>query len=235
VPHKFVDEVLDELTPLLKPGDTIIEGGNSPFRKSMQRAKKLEKKGINFLDVGVSGGPGGARNGACMMVGGKKSHYNKLKPLLKDLCVNNGYGYMGKAGAGHFVKMVHNGIEYGMMQSIAEGFDLMSRSNDFNLDLKEIARVYNRGSVIESRLIGWLVSGFKKFGASLKGVSGGASATGEGEWTSQFAHQLGVTDKVIHESVRARTRSKKKPSFQGKIIMAMRNQFGGHDPNPKRK
>lgn len=228
VPYKFVDSVLDELTPLLKRGDLVIDGGNSPYQDSIRRAKKLKTRGIGFLDVGVSGGPKGALNGACLMIGGEKKDYDRLSKFWKDLAVKDGYGYMGGSGAGHFVKMVHNGIEYGMMQAMAEGFDIMKHSRGFDIDLESVAKVYNHSSVIESRLMGWLHSAFKKHGTDLKPVTGRAIGTGEGKWTVNAAHCLGRIDKVIHESIKARYRSAKKPSFQGKIIMAIRNQFGGH-------
>jgi len=234
VPHKAVDSVLKELVPTLSRGDVVIDGGNSPYKESIRRAKQLKKNGIHFLDVGVSGGPNGARNGACMMIGGERKIFSKLKPLFNDLNVRHGYEYMGTYGAGHFVKMVHNGIEYGMMQAIAEGFDIMKSAKAFKLNLKDVAHVYRHGSVIESRLMDWMESGFKKFGPNLKGVSRKAGQLGEGKWTAKTAHELNVSDTIIHKSVLARVRSQKKPSYQAAIIMTLRNQFGGHDPNPKK-
>ena len=155
VPHGVVGTVLEELAPHLHEGDTIIEGGNSPFRETVQRAHDHEVRGVRFLDAGVSGGPGGAKAGACIMVGGRREVYDEYEQLFNDLSVDNGYAYMGKSGAGHFVKMVHNGIEYGMMQAIAEGFDVL-RQSEFDLDLTGVTKLYNNGSVIESRLVGWL-------------------------------------------------------------------------------
>lgn len=228
VSWQAVDQVVDELLPLLNKGDTIIDGGNSPYVESVRRAKRLTKKKINFLDVGVSGGPGGARSGACVMVGGKKEIYDKYENLFKDISVNDGYGYMGEAGAGHFVKMVHNGIEYGMMQSIGEGFEIMKKS-DFNLDLKKITDLYNHGSVIESRLIGWLNSAYGKHTAELNGISGEVSASGEGEWTVKAAKKLKVKADVIKKSLDFRTKSKGNPSYTGQVVSALRNEFGGHD------
>ena len=168
VPHKAVEPVLKELITLLRRGDTVIDGGNSPYKESMRRARDLGKKGIDFLDVGVSGGPGGARNGACIMAGGKRSVFKKYEKLFKDLSADQGYGFMGKSGAGHFVKMVHNGIEYGMMQAIAEGFAVM-KAADFKLSLKQVAEVYNHRSVIESRLVGWLKDAFDEWGINNPG------------------------------------------------------------------
>lgn len=227
VPHAAVDGMLKQLVPLLARGDTVIDGGNSLYTDSIRRGKMLAKKGIVFLDVGVSGGPSGARNGACTMVGGPKTAFKKFERLFKDLSVANGYGYMGESGAGHFVKMVHNGIEYGMMQSLAEGFALMKKS-PFRLNLTEIARVYNNGSVITSRLTGWLLDGLKKHGEDLADVSGSVGATGEGEWTVAAAKKLKVSVRIIEESFLFRQRSQKYPSYIGKILSLLRNQFGGH-------
>jgi 6-phosphogluconate dehydrogenase len=228
VPHQVVDEVLAALAPHLVPGDTIIEGGNSPFEKTIERARAHEERGIRFLDAGVSGGPGGAREGACIMVGGNIATYSEYKPLFRALSVENGFAYMGKSGAGHFVKMVHNGIEYGMMQAIAEGFDLM-RQSDFNLKLTDVAKLYNHGSVIESRLVGWLRSGFELYGEDLAAITGSAKASGEGLWTVETAKKMGVPVAVIEDSVKAREHSQQHPNYQGQILSVMRNQFGGHD------
>ena len=228
VSHKGVDEVLDKLLPLLSKGDTIIDGGNCFFEETVHRAKKVTKSGFRFLDVGVSGGPSGARSGACLMIGGEKKDFIRLKNLFADLSVPDGFGYMGGHGAGHFVKMVHNGIEYGMMQSIAEGFSVMQNS-PFQFDLKKVARVYNRGSVISSRLMEWLERGFEQHGVALKDVSGFVAHSGEGEWTIQTAKKFKIPVKVIEESFRFRVRSAKRPSFMGKILTMLRNQFGGHN------
>ena len=227
---KPVDEILfggAGIVSGLSPGDIVIDGGNSYYEDSIAKEKKLKKMGIYFLDAGVSGGPSGAREGASIMVGGEKEMYEKIEYLFQDLAVPNGYGYMGKSGAGHFVKMVHNGIEYGMMQSIAEGFALMKKS-DFNLNLWKVADVYNHGSVITSRLIGWLKDAYEKFGKDLEGVSGSVSHTGEGEWTVHTAEKLGVSTPVIKEAFTFRIASQKNPSYAGKILSALRNVFGGH-------
>lgn len=228
VPWKAVDGVLDELLPLLSKGDTIIDGGNSPYKESVKRHEKLAAAGIDFLDVGVSGGPAGARNGACCMVGGVSETYKKYEELFKDLSVENGYGYMGRGGAGHFTKMVHNGIEYGMMQAIGEGFEVMKKSN-FDLDLKEVTKVYTNGSVIESRLISWLKSAYEKHGAELDGISGEVSHSGEGQWTVDAAKELNVPVKVIEDSLEFRKQSQGNPSYTGQVVSALRNEFGGHD------
>ncbi|TSC82395.1 MAG: Uncharacterized protein G01um101420_406 [Parcubacteria group bacterium Gr01-1014_20] len=227
VPHKVVASVIKELQPFLRKGDTVIDGGNSPYWKSEERARAFKKRGINFLDVGVSGGPSGAKNGASLMVGGKRNVFKKCEFLFKDLAAKNGYAYLGSSGAGHFTKMIHNGIEYGMMQSLGEGFAVMRKSK-FNLDLKEVARVYNRGSVIESHLVGWLEKAFKEHGVGLKSLSGSVSQSGEGLWTVQTAKKLKISVPIIEESLKFRLRSKNKPSYTGQVLSALRNQFGGH-------
>lgn len=230
VPHAVVENVLTEIKPLLQKGDTVIEAGNSPFKDSQRRAKEFEERGIRFLDVGVSGGPGGARNGACIMVGGSHEVYEQYEPLFKDLTVENGYAYVGGHGAGHFVKMVHNGIEYGMMQSIAEGFDIMKHANFGGpLPLTDIAKLYNHGSVIESHLIEWLEEGYETHGEALEGITGSASASGEGKWTVETAEEMNITTPAIKSALQVRDESQKTPSYQGKVISMLRNQFGGHD------
>lgn len=230
VPHKEVDGVLAELVPLLQPGDIIVDGGNSPYGESVRRAKELSEKKIKFLDIGVSGGPGGTLHGACMMVGGEKELYDELNSsgFFADTCVESGYEYMGGAGAGHFVKMVHNGIEYGMMQSIAEGFDLMRHTKEFSLDMEKIAEVYSHGSVITSRLVSWMHDGYKKYGQDLNEISGRASATGEGLWTVEAGEGENIKMPAIQASLDVRAETQKNPSYQGKIISTMRGEFGHH-------
>ncbi len=232
VPHHAVDELLQEIRVLLKKGDTVIDGGNSFFKDSMRRGEALEKEGIHFIDVGVSGGPGGARNGACLMIGGDHAIVTKHKDLFKAIAAPHAFGHMGSVGAGHFVKMVHNGIEYGMMQALAEGFAILKKSS-FNLDVEEVARVYHNQSVIDSRLVGWLLSGFKEYGAELKEVSGSIAHTGEGEWTIATGKELGVETPVIQASFDFRIRSKEDPNYTGKVVSVLRNQFGGHSVTEK--
>lgn len=228
VPYTVVDTIMTDLLPLLNEGDYIIDGGNSPYKESIRRAQQANKIGVHYLDIGVSGGPDGARNGACLMVGGEKSSFDSCETLFQDISAQDAYGYMGNSGAGHFVKMVHNGIEYGMMQAIAEGFSIM-KSSSFKLDLGEIARVYNHASVIESRLIGWMHKAYSEYGDDLEGITNMAIGTGEGKWTIEAAHDLGIPDHVIHDAYLAREMSQQNPNYQAQIIMALRNQFGGHD------
>ncbi len=216
----------DGLVKYLKKEDIIIDGGNSFYLDSIKRYKKLSKKGIGFIDVGVSGGPGGALKGACLMVGGKEKLFEKVKPLFQDLAAKKSFQFFPGIGAGHFIKMVHNGIEYGMMQAIAEGFNLM-RESPYQLNLRKVAEIYNQGSVIESRLISWLKKAYKERGEDLKTISGKVSHTGEGEWTIKVAKKLGVSVKIIEESFKFRLDSEK-TSYTGKILSALREQFGGH-------
>lgn len=232
VPHQAVDEVLAELVLLLKEGDTVIDGGNSFYKDSMRHALELKEKDIHFLDAGTSGGPGGAKAGACTMVGGEKDIFDRYEDLFRDISVKDGYAYMGAAGAGHFVKMVHNGIEYGMMQAIGEGFEVMKRS-PFALDLTKVAELYNHQSVIESRLIGWAKSAFEEYGEDLESISGSVSHSGEGLWTVQTAKELGVPVPIIEGSLQFREDSHLNPSYTGQVVSALRNQFGGHEVKKK--
>jgi len=232
VPWQAVDEMIAQVAPFLSKGDILIDGGNSPYTETVKRAKKLTRKGIRFMDIGTSGGPGGARNGACLMIGGERSLYDELTPLFVDLSVAQGFAYMGASGAGHFAKMVHNGIEYGMMQAIGEGFEVLKKS-EFNLDLAEVARIYNHGSVIESRLVGWLGQAFAKNTTDLNGISGEVSHSGEGEWTVKAARKLGVKTPIIKGSLDFRKKSTGNPTYTGKVVSALRNQFGGHDVGEK--
>ncbi len=232
---KPLDAVLfdgEGLVKHLDKGDIIIDGGNSFYKDTRERAEKLKQYDLKFIDVGVSGGPAGARWGACLMVGGDQSTFEHLTRLFTDLAVSEGVRFFEGTGAGHFVKMVHNGIEYGMMQSIAEGFSVLSES-DYGVDLLGAADVYNHGSVIESNLMGWLRNAFIADGPDLKGVSGVVGHTGEAEWTAKAAAELHVKTKVIEESLQARIDSAEHPNFAGQILTALRDQFGGHGKGKK--
>lgn len=227
---KPVDDILFGTTgigSLLEKGDTVVDGGNSFYRDSIRRAAKLKRRGIHFLDVGVSGGPEGARRGACLMVGGDKAVFHRHEEVFQALAGAAGIGYAGKSGAGHFVKMAHNGIEYGMMQSIAEGFAVLKKS-PFKLDLKKIVEVYNNGSVIESRLIAWLAKVYGQHGEDLEKISGVVGHSGEGEWMVKTAKKLKVPTPIIKGAFDFRVKSNRNPSYIGKILSALRNQFGGH-------
>jgi 6-phosphogluconate dehydrogenase len=224
---KPTDEVLEEIVKHLEPNDIIIEGANSFYVDTQRRAKMVQGKGIEFIDAGVSGGPGGALNGACLMVGGESKVFAYLEPLFTDMAKPGAVMHFDGIGAGHFVKMVHNGIEYGMMQSIAEGFNLL-KNGPYKLKMTDITTIYQNGSVVESRLVGWLHDAFVKFGDNLEELSGAVGFTGEGAWTAQVAEKLGFPAPIISGSVKFREESQEKPSFIGKILTGMRNQFGGH-------
>jgi len=227
---KIIDEVLfskNGLIRYLKKDDVIIDGGNSFYKDSVGRHKKLKLREINFLDVGVSGGPVGVLEGSALMIGGDKKVFEEMEPLFYDLSQKQGCQFFGSPGAGHFVKMVHNGIEYGMMQAIAEGFTILKKSN-FKLDLKKVVDVYNHGSVIESRLLNWLENALEIHGDDFKNVSDQVGHTGEGEWTVKIAKTLGLRARVIEEALKFRIKSKNNPSYEGKILSALREQFGGH-------
>ena len=222
---KPVDEMITMLLPHLKRGDIVVDGGNSFFKDSIRRGRELEKKGIQFLDVGVSGGIEGARHGACMMVGGHAAAFKVLEPVISNMCVKGGYGYMGKPGAGHFVKMVHNGIEYGMMAAIAEGMQAVQKfSKVFGTDLSTVAGVYAHGSIVTGRLMSWLVSGMsRKEFTTISGVV----PKGETEEEMEKLEKL-VTMKMLTQARLLRVATRTKASYAGKLISVMRNEFGGH-------
>ncbi len=224
---KPTDLVLKELLKHLEKDDIIVEGANSFYLDTQKRAKLVTKKGIKFIDAGVSGGPGGALNGACLMVGGDKKLFEYLKPLFLAMAKPNAVMHFDGIGAGHFVKMVHNGIEYGMMQSIAEGFNIL-KNGPYKLKMNDVTTIYQNGSVVESRLVGWLQDAFIKFGDDLKDLSGSVGFTGEGAWTAKVGKKLKFPVPIIDGSVKFRVKSQKKPSFVGKVLTGMRNQFGGH-------
>ncbi len=234
VPHVAVEAVLGKILPLLQEGDTVIDGGNSYYKDSISRHELFFRKGIGYIDVGVSGGPSGARDGACLMIGGEKKHFEKCEKIFQDIALPNGYRYVGNAGAGHFVKMIHNGIEYGMMQAIGEGFAIMQKA-PLDLRLGEIADLYGHGSVISSRLIEWLSDAYKKFGDGLQGEEccvGSVAHSGEGEWTVKTAEEFGVAAPAIKASFDFRVASQADPSYNGQVVSALRFMFGGHNAKP---
>lgn len=221
-----VDLTLQELTPMLRAGDIIIDGGNSNYKDSVRRAKQLDAHGIDFLDCGTSGGTKGALHGICAMVGGKKEAFTYCEPFLRDISVPDGYLYCGPPGAGHFVKMIHNGIEYGMMQAIAEGFEVLHKS-EFNLDLRAVAGVWNHGSVVRSWLMELTENALSK-DPNLDAIKGIMHSSGEGKWTVETALEKQIATPVIALSLLMRYRSLQDDTFSGKIIAALRNEFGGH-------
>jgi 6-phosphogluconate dehydrogenase len=223
-----VDDTIGELLPHLAPGDHLIDGGNSNFKDSMRRAAALEAKGIEFIDAGTSGGIWGLENGYCLMVGGSKRAVTYCEPVFKTLAPAEGFAHVGPAGAGHYVKMAHNGIEYGLLQAYAEGYEILHASKLFpGLDLEQIAAVWQHGSVVRSWLNELAVSAFKN-DASLAEVAGFVADSGEGRWTIAEAIDLDVPAPVITLALLARLRSRQTDSFSAKVIAALRNEFGGH-------
>ena len=232
VPHNVVDRVIGELKGSLVEGDIVIDGGNSYFKDSVRRFNELSSMGVHFLDVGVSGGVWGEEQGYCLMIGGEKEVFEDIEDLFRDLAYEgDGYGYVGRAGAGHFVKMVHNGIEYGMMQAIAEGFELMKES-DYDLDLEEVARIYTRGSVIRSWLMELTHLSFRDFG-DLSDLEAFVQDSGEGRWTVQTAIELGVPVWVIADSLFNRFSSRQSSPFRDRLLSALRYEFGRHEVKKK--
>ncbi|MFL5462407.1 MAG: phosphogluconate dehydrogenase (NAD(+)-dependent, decarboxylating) [Gemmatimonadaceae bacterium] len=224
---KPVDETVTAILPGLSKGDVIIDGGNSNFHDTMRRAAELEKKGIQFVDSGTSGGIWGLANGYCLMIGASPEAFKLCEPIFKTLAPTDGYAHMGPPGSGHYVKMIHNGIEYGMLQAYAEGYEILHASKDFKLDLHKIAAVWNHGSVVRSWINELAESAFEK-DTNLDGLRGFVADSGEGRWTVQEAVDLDVPAPVITLSLLMRLRSRQEDSFSGKVIAALRNEFGGH-------
>ncbi|MCM3653330.1 phosphogluconate dehydrogenase (NAD(+)-dependent, decarboxylating) [Metabacillus litoralis] len=226
VPHDVVDTVINEITPFLNKGDIVIEAGNSHYKESIRRYNQLKEIGVHFMDAGTSGGMEGARNGACYMIGGDPEAWEVVEPIFRDTAVENGFLYAGKAGSGHFLKMVHNGIEYGMMAAIGEGFEILEKS-EFDFDYEKVARVWNNGSVIRSWLMELIENAFSK-DAKLDEIKGTMHSSGEGKWTIETALDLQAATPVIAMSLLMRYRSLENDTFTGKIVAALRNEFGGH-------
>lgn len=222
----IVDELLQQLKPLLQKGSIVIDGGNSFYKDSIRRNAELAAFGIDYLDCGTSGGTSGALQGACTMIGGDPAAYQVVKPLLDAISVEGGSLYTGPSGSGHFAKMIHNGIEYGMMQSIAEGFEVLQRS-DYQYDFEALAHLFNNGSVIRGWLMELTENAFKK-DPGLDAIKGVMHSSGEGKWTLDTALDLGVPTPVIALSLMMRYRSQMENTFSGKVVAALRNEFGGH-------
>ncbi len=223
---KAVDENIDVIVPHLREGDIIIDGGNSNYLETKRRYDALRTLGIHFVDVGTSGGTYGARNGACLMVGGDEEAVSYLEAALKAISIEDGYGYFGASGSGHYVKMIHNGIEYGMMQAIAEGFDIL-KASEFDFDFERISKVWSHGSIVEGLLMRLMHEAFKE-NPDLAGIAGKVDASGEADWTMQEALRLKVSSPVIAQSLFVRYKSKDEGHFSEKALAALRNQFGGH-------
>jgi 6-phosphogluconate dehydrogenase len=221
------EQAVETLTGLLEPGDVIVDGGNSNFRDSQRRAALAREHRIGYVDAGVSGGIWGLENGYCLMVGGEQDDIEQLEPAFRTLAPEDGYAHVGPSGAGHFVKMVHNGIEYGLMQAYAEGFEIL-KASEFELDLHEIAGIWRYGSVVRSWLLELLYNAFDQEGNELEGIAGYVEDSGEGRWTIFEAINESVPAPVIASSLFARFASRQDESFAAKINAALRKQFGGH-------
>jgi 6-phosphogluconate dehydrogenase len=223
------EDTIDSLTPLLSRGDTILDGGNANYKDSMRRGEKLAAQGIDFMDVGTSGGIWGLAEGYSLMIGGKQETFQRLEPIFQTLAPgeDKGYSHVGPVGAGHFVKMVHNGVEYGLMQAYAEGFEIMEAKKEFDLDLHQIAETWRYGSVVRSWLLDLAVKALAE-DPKLESLRAYVDDSGEGRWTVQESIDLGVPAPVITLSLQQRFRSRQEEPFGARMLAALRNQFGGH-------
>ena len=224
---KITEDAFQELLGILEPGDTIVDGGNSNFRDSQRRHAEAAERNLHFVDSGVSGGIWGIKVGFCLMVGGDDEPVQRLEPIFRSLAPPDGYSHVGPSGAGHFVKMVHNGIEYGLMQAYGEGFEVMHAS-EFELDLHEIAGIWRYGSVVRSWLLELLHDAFEQDGKDLEKIEGYVEDSGEGRWTIFEAINESVPAPAISAALYARFASRQDESFAAKVAAALRNQFGGH-------
>jgi 6-phosphogluconate dehydrogenase len=224
---KITEDTFQTLLGLASPDDVIVDGGNSNFHDSQRRYAEAKEKGVRFVDAGVSGGIWGYANGYCLMVGGDDDAVAQVEPVFLDLAPDDGYAHVGASGAGHFVKMVHNGIEYGLMQAYAEGFEVM-KASEFDLDLHEIAGIWRYGSVVRSWLLELLYAAFEKEGGRLEAIRGYVEDSGEGRWTIHEAIAEDVPVPVITAALFARFASRQDESFAAKVNAALRNEFGGH-------
>jgi 6-phosphogluconate dehydrogenase len=228
---EITENAFEELLSALEPGDTIVDGGNSNFRDSQRRHKEAQRRDLHFVDAGVSGGIWGLREGFCLMVGGEDEPVSRLEPVFRSLAPEDGYAHVGPSGAGHFVKMVHNGIEYGLMQAYGEGFEIMHAS-EFELDLHEIAGIWRNGSVVRSWLLELLHNAFEQDGSELEKIEGYVEDSGECRWTVFEAINESVPAPAISAALYARFASRQNDSFSAKVAAALRNQFGGHAVKP---
>jgi 6-phosphogluconate dehydrogenase len=222
------DAMIEQVAAVLQPGDVIIDAGNSRFHDSKRHAAELEQRGLEWLDMGVSGGIWGLEVGFCAMLGGKREVFERFEPVVQTLAPTGGYLYCGEAGAGHYTKMVHNGIEYGIMQAYGEGFDIL-HAGEYDLDMAAVARVWNNGSVIRSWLLELAGDAFEKEGNDLEDITGWVADSGEGRWTVAEAIDHDVPAPIITLSLLQRLRSRRAPdSYADRVLAALRNEFGGH-------
>jgi 6-phosphogluconate dehydrogenase len=224
---QVTEETVLAVSKLLSPGDILIDGGNSYHKDSVRRGELLAEMGIRFLDVGTSGGIWGFENGFCLMAGGPRDAYDDVEPILRALAPEAGYAYVGPSGAGHFSKMVHNGIEYGMMQSFAEGFDLLQSATEYGYDLTQVANLWQQSSVVRSWLLELAASAFAK-DPTLAGLKSYVDDSGEGRWTVLEGVERGVNVSVLAQSLFARFTSRQENPFALRMVAALRNEFGGH-------
>jgi 6-phosphogluconate dehydrogenase len=224
---KITEDVFQDLLKIADKGDTIIDGGNSNFRDSQRRYAEAQDKGLDFIDAGVSGGIWGLEVGFCLMVGGDKKPVQRVEPIFKTLAPEDGYAHVGASGAGHFTKMVHNGIEYGLMQAYAEGFEIIEHS-EFNVDMHELSGIWRYGSVVRSWLLELLHTAFEEHGNKLDDIAPYVEDSGEGRWTIHEAIAENVPAPVISAALFARFASRDDENFAAKVAAALRNQFGGH-------
>ncbi len=228
VPHgKPTDDTIDKLLGILDKDDLIVDGGNSHYTESINHSEKCKKKGIHFVDAGVSGGIWGLKIGYNLMVGGPEKAVKRLEPIFTSLAPKNGYAHVGDAGAGHFVKMIHNALEYVMLQGIGESFECMS-SSEFNIDLEKVARLWNNGAVVRCWLLELAADAFKQEGNSLEKIAPYVDDSGTARWTSEYAIQNAIPVPAITLSLYERFRSRESNPFSARVIAALRNQFGGH-------
>jgi 6-phosphogluconate dehydrogenase (decarboxylating) len=228
VPVNIVDAVLADVAGIAQPGDIVVDGGNTNYKDSQRRAASLEPNGIHYLDCGTSGGVWGLKNGYCLMVGGPEQAFRTVEPIFRDLATEDGYAHVGPSGAGHYAKMVHNGIEYGLLQAYAEGFELLHAAKEFNLDLNKITHLWNHGSVVRSWLLELSERMFAAEGQEFEGISDDIADNGTGRWTVEEGIDRAVPLPVITLSLHMRFRSRQDESYQGQVIASLRNQFGGH-------
>jgi 6-phosphogluconate dehydrogenase len=224
---KITEDVFQQLLGIADEGDTIVDGGNSNFRDSKRRQVEAQQRGIHFVDAGVSGGIWGLEVGFCLMVGGEDEPVNRLEPIFETLAPEDGYAHVGPSGSGHFVKMVHNGIEYGLMQSYAEGFEILEHS-EYDLDPHQISGIWRNGSVVRSWLLELLHAAFEQHGSKLEDIAPYVEDSGEGRWTINEAINENVPAPVIAASLFARFQSRDEIKFSAKVAAALRQQFGGH-------
>jgi 6-phosphogluconate dehydrogenase len=223
----ITEATVRDVAELLSPGDIVVDGGNSYVKDSVRRSKEMDAKGIKFLDIGTSGGIWGLKEGFCLMAGGDRATYDHIEPILQSLAPEGGYAYVGPSGAGHFAKMVHNGIEYGMLQAFAEGFDLLQSASEYNYDLKQLSTLWNHGSVVRSWLLELAEDAFSK-DPKLDALEAYVDDSGEGRWTVLEAVERGVNVAVLSQALFARFTSREENPFAMRFIAALRNEFGGH-------